>query len=173
MQILFTLSNISITAISREGKNAILMKYIPVSLYKQFIYKNIPQIFLNTIVVLTVVITIGILAPSISFGHLFLTFVIGMIINIINSFLMVIVDLKRPNLNWDSEYIVMKQNNNKLFQYVTTVGIILFVSYISKVCEGINLNIAMMATGIIFAVILIILDKYVKMNIVRLFKNIN
>lgn len=173
IQLLFTLSNISITAISREGKNAILMKYIPVPLYKQFIYKNIPQILVNTIIILTVIITIHFLAPAIAWGYLIITFIIAMLMNIINSFLMVITDLKRPNLNWDSEYTVMKQNNNKLFQYVLTIAIIVILSYISKVCVSFNFNISLMAIMIIFAVILIIIDKYVKINIVSLFKNIN
>ena len=35
---------VSITAISRDGSNAVFMKYIPVSLYKQYIYKTIPNI---------------------------------------------------------------------------------------------------------------------------------
>ena len=175
IQVLFTLSNISITAISREGKNAILMKYIPVQLYKQFIYKNIPQIMLNTVVILTVLITIHFLAPIVSFMHLAILLIIAMLINVLNSYLMVIADLKRPNLDWDSEYVVMKQNNNKLFQYVTTVCIVLFILYFAKVCNGINLNIniALISLMIIFAVILIIVDKYVKINSVKLFKNIN
>lgn len=173
IQLLFTLSNISITAISREGKNAILMKYIPVSLYKQFVYKNIPQIVLNTIIILTVLVTIYSLAPTIPIIYLLVLFVIAMLINIVNSYLMVIVDLKRPNLDWDSEAIVMKQNNNKLLQYITTIVIIVFLSYFSKVCVDINLNIALGVLMIIFAIVLIIIQKYVKMNAAKLFKNIN
>lgn len=173
IQLLFTLSNISITAISREGKNAMFMKYIPVSLYKQFIYKNVPQILINTLVVLTVIITVHFLVPTIALGHLAITFVIAMLMNFINSYLMVIVDLKKPNLNWDSEYIVMKQNNNKLFQYVFTIAVILILSYMSKVMININFNIALIAMIIIFTVILIIIDKYVKINIGKLFKNVN
>lgn len=37
------------TAISRDGQNAIFMKYIPISYYKQLIYKGIPNIFFGTI----------------------------------------------------------------------------------------------------------------------------
>lgn len=47
IQMIYTVGNISITTISREGKNAIVMKYIPVSLYKQFVWKNFPQILIN------------------------------------------------------------------------------------------------------------------------------
>ena len=48
---------ISITAISREGENAVFMKYIPVSLYKQYIYKCIPNIIMN---VVTIVICLAV-----------------------------------------------------------------------------------------------------------------
>ncbi len=47
---MFSISNISLTAISREGKNAIFSKYIPLDLYKQFLYKNVLQTILNIIV---------------------------------------------------------------------------------------------------------------------------
>ena len=40
LQILMSFYNISITAISRMGKNAIFLKYIPMELYKQCLLKN-------------------------------------------------------------------------------------------------------------------------------------
>ena len=46
---------ISITAISRDGENAVFMKYIPVSLYKQYMYKIIPNIIMN---IVTIIITV-------------------------------------------------------------------------------------------------------------------
>ena len=44
LQVLFSMSAISLTAISREGKSAIFLKYMPVDLYKQFLYKNVFKI---------------------------------------------------------------------------------------------------------------------------------
>ena len=48
-QVVGLLNNSSITAFSRDGKSAYINKSLPISLYKQFIYKNIPQIFINAI----------------------------------------------------------------------------------------------------------------------------
>ena len=44
---------------------------------------------------------------------------------------MLIVDLLKPKLDWDTEYAVLKQNNNKIFQYVFTVFIILLLIYLN------------------------------------------
>ena len=46
------------TAISRDGQNAIFMKYIPVPYYKQLIYKGIPNVVFGTITSLIVLIFI-------------------------------------------------------------------------------------------------------------------
>ena len=51
IQLVFSLSSISISAISREGKNAIFMKIIPIDFYKQFLYKSVPQIFISMILI--------------------------------------------------------------------------------------------------------------------------
>ena len=71
LQILFTMSNISITAISREGKNAIYMKYLPVNFYKQFIYKNILQIFVNNILIIIILILAKFIFPEFNLIYLF------------------------------------------------------------------------------------------------------
>ena len=51
IQIICTISNISITSISREGKGAFYMKFLPIDWYKQIIYKSIPQIFINFVLI--------------------------------------------------------------------------------------------------------------------------
>ena len=40
---------ISATAISRDGQNAVFMKYIPVPLMKQIDYKVVPNIVMTTL----------------------------------------------------------------------------------------------------------------------------
>ena len=50
IQVLCSMVSISITAISRQGSNAIFMKYIPIHLYKQFLLKNVPQLIVNMII---------------------------------------------------------------------------------------------------------------------------
>ncbi len=45
---------VSVTAVSRDGLNATFIKYVPVSLYKQFIYKAMPNMILSAVPILIV-----------------------------------------------------------------------------------------------------------------------
>ena len=173
IQIIFMLGNLSRTSISREGKNAIVMKYIPISLYKQFLWKNIPEILINTLAIIGMTVVIAINIPRISTLYYIAGIIIAMLLNIINSFLMLVVDLRRPNLNWITETSALKNNKNKLYQYATTIIIILILIYLIKILK--NVNIIMSLTIIIFSlfIILFIINKLIKNNINKLFKKIN
>jgi ABC-2 type transport system permease protein len=121
---------VSITAISREGKNATFIKYIPVPLYKQYIYKIIPNILMN---IFSTVIVLGIvryLLP-IPITDLIIVFAVSILMNISLSTLCLIMDLKRPKLQWNTEYAVVKQNMNLVFPMIfgtINIGIIIFVN---------------------------------------------
>lgn len=173
IQIMFMLGNLSRTSISREGKNAIVMKYIPISLYKQFLWKNIPEILINTFAIIGMTVVIDINIPRISILYYIAGIIIAMLLNIINSFLMIVVDLRRPNLNWITETSALKNNKNKLYQYATTIIIIVILIYLIKILK--NVNIIMSLTIIIFSlfIILFIINKLIKNNINKLFKKIN
>lgn len=172
IQVLFMMSPASLTAISREGKNAMFMKYIPISFYKQFIYKGIPQVFINTISIVVLLAIVHFAIPSISINYIFMMFILAMLLNIINSYSMLIVDLIRPKLEWDTEYAVLKQNNNKIFQYVFTVLFILLLIYLNKILYDNNLDISILVTGIIFTVIIVIITIFAKIKQKKLFEKI-
>lgn len=172
MQLLFMTSTASLTAISREGKNAIVMKYIPVSFFKQFIYKGIPQILINTISIVVILGIVCYVMPSLSWKYIILIFILAMLLNIINSYSMLLIDLLRPKLDWDTEYAVLKQNNNKIFQYVFTVLIIVLLIYLYKVFENINLDISILFTGVVFMVIALLIIIFSKIKQNELFKRV-
>lgn len=172
LQVLFTLSNISLTAISREGKNAIFIKYIPIELYKQFLYKTIPQIAVNLIISIVVLSIIWYFVPTIEVLYLFLVFIISLFINLINSYLMVIVDLRRPNLDWDTEYSVVKKSDNKFFQYVVMIITVLFLIYIANIFKTTSVLVNLISEVIIFAIIFVIIDRAVKKWQNKLFNKI-
>lgn len=173
IQIIFTLGNLSITAISRDGKDATVMKYIPVPLYKQFIWKNIPQILINMIAITGTVVVFAINIQNISILYYFAVILIAMILNIINSFLMVVVDLKKPNLDWITETSPLKDNGNKLYQYVTTILIILLLIYFVRIFEDVSIKISIPSIIIILFVILFFINICIKKNIEKIFKKIN
>lgn len=173
IQVLFMISPASLTSISRDGKNAGFMKYIPISYFRQILYKGLPQIFINSI---SVIIIVGILYyafHSIGIVNVLLVFISSMILNALNSYSMIIVDLLNPKLEWDSEYEILKQNNNRYFQYAFTVIVILILVYLNKVLEGINLNLAIIITSIVFLFILIIELILIKIRENKLMKKIN
>lgn len=172
IQIIFTLSNLSITAISREGKNAMVMKYVPIPLYNQFLWKSIPQILINIIPIIGVVIILWRNVPKISIFYYVIGILIAMILNIINSFIMLIVNLRKPNLEWTTESSAIKDNGNKLYQYVTTIMIILLLTYLAQIFEKTNIRISLILIFVIFFIILFIIKKYIKNNINKLFEKV-
>ena len=159
------------TVISRDGQNAIFMKYIPISYYKQLIYKGIPNIFFGTITSTIVIAFIYILAkPSLLF--LLTVFIINLILLILQTLLMELVDLRKPKLEWTTEYAVVKQNLNLLWPVVLNlleIGIILIISILLNFTNY-------LLTAIILIVIHIIItyfvNKYMYKNQNELFNKI-
>lgn len=172
IQLIYTFSNLSMTSISREGKNAFVLKYIPVSLYKQFLWKSIPQIFFNMIAIIGMTVVVIKNIPPVSIWYYMATIIIAILLNIINSFIMLIIDLKRPNLNWITETSALKDNGNKLYQYVTTIIVILILGYFVKVFGEINIVISLSIIILFCLIILYLINIYVKKNINKLYKNI-
>ena len=150
---------ISITAISRDGENAVFMKYIPVSLYKQYLYKIIPNIIMN---IVTIIITLGMAEyllrlPAIT---LIALFIVATIMGILQSIAMIIVDLKRPKLNWDSEYAVAKQNLNLVFPVLLAmVNIVILVGCV-YLLKDINVYMGIGILGILYIAATVITNKY-------------
>ena len=172
LQCIFSLSSISLTAISREGKGAIFMKYIPISYYKQFLYKNVIQVVLNIFVSIVVLGIIYYYIPKIELIDIFLIFIISIFINLINSYLMLVVDSRKPYLNWNSEYSVVKRNDNKSFQYALTIVMILICMYLSNILKNVDVTLTLIIEIFIFMSLFIIIDRIIKNNSERLFNKI-
>ena len=150
---------ISITAISRDGENAVFMKYIPVSLYKQYMYKIIPNIIMN---IVTIIVTLGIAQYLLNLPIMTLIalFVVATIMGIFQSIVMIIVDLKRPKLNWDSEYAVAKQNLNLIFPMLLAMFNIAIMAGLVFLLKDINVYLGIGILGILYIVTTVITNKY-------------
>ena len=172
LQVMFSISNISLTAISRDGKDARVIKYIPIELYKQFKYKNIPQFMLNMLITIVVLCLIWYIIPSINVIYMIFIFAISTFINLINCYLMLIVDLRRPNLDWTTEEAVVKKSDNKLFQYALMIVNIVFLFYIATIFKEIKIINALIAELTIYAFIFVITDRCVKKWQRKLFNKI-
>ena len=154
---------ISITAISRDGENAVFIKYIPVPLYKQYIYKIIPNIIMN---IITIIITLAIAQYILNLPifTLILIFIIAIIMAILQSIIMIIIDLKRPKLNWDSEYAVAKQNFNLIFPMLLGMINIAIIIIANVILKNINIYVGLAILGIVYLVSTIITNKYLYTN---------
>ena len=150
---------ISITAISRDGENAVFMKYIPVSLYKQYMYKIIPNIIMN---IVTIIITLGMAEYLLNLPVITLIalFVVATIMGILQSIAMIIVDLKRPKLNWDSEYAVAKQNLNLVFPVLLAMLNIAIMVGLVFLLKDINVYLGIGILGILYIVVTVVTNKY-------------
>ena len=163
----------SITSFSREGKNAYIMKVLPIGLYKQFIYKNIPQIVLNIISSIVILIVINFQIPAIGIKYILILFVLSFLITIINSNILCLIDLLMPRLEWDAEYEILKNNKNKLLQYVLIIFNILFLVFINKLFEKHNFDISLEVFAGLLIFVLIIFNVIISKYKNKLFKKIN
>lgn len=147
---IYMFNYISVTAVSRDAANAMFMKYIPIDLHKQAKYKIIPSIILNMIPLIYVVTLIKILAPEILGITIIEIFIVGLLCNILISYMTIFIDLRRPKLHWTSEYSVVKQNMNMLYSSIFTLCVIAIIISISAYLENIHL------LSVILSVIVII-----------------
>ena len=172
VQFCFIFNNLSITVISRDRQEAMFMKYIPMPLYKQFIIKSIPHIILNVFTIIVTIIVIYINVEQISIYYYIMFFILSMLINILDSEIMLLIDCKKPDLNWINKEVVMKDNKKKIYKIVYTILIMIILKYFTKIFEHIKYQISIIFILIIFILLVIFLNIYIKKNINKIFKNI-
>ena len=149
---------IACTAISREGKNLFFTKYIPMSYTKQLIAKAaVGMIFDLVNIVFLIVLGIVMKAP-ISF--IILAVILSLMVIVASNLLGIILDLKKPKLNWDNEAAAVKQNFTSM--------IAMFGAMIIAVFNGILVfNLAwpfmqmFILEFVIFAVLIILALRYI------------
>lgn len=104
-------NGITSTAISREGKNLYIIKYIPVSYNTQITAKLLSGMIMSTIaIVMMLLVGIILIKPPtyLPVIILFLSLPAIAFISIVG----IIIDLNSPKLNWDNEVKAVKQNFN-------------------------------------------------------------
>ena len=105
---------VTTTAISREGQNLFICKYVPASYKDQLIAKVLSGVILSLSgYAVMLILAFVFLQPGLVLG---ICMIIVSIIGIIfSSMAGIFIDLKRPKLNWDNEQKAVKQNMNVLF----------------------------------------------------------
>ena len=163
---------ISATAVSRDGQNAVFMKYIPVPLMKQVDYKVIPNIVMTIFMNIFTIVMVEYLL-KLPVIYILLITIAGIMMGILQSYISIIVDLKKPKLEWSSEYAVVKQNMNLMWPAILgllniTVIIILLVVLGKFVSSYILITII----TIVYLLLTVAVRNYIQKNVNRLFEKI-
>lgn len=159
-QILYMTNFSSIIAVPRESKYAKLVKYLPIDLNKQFKFKLDIGIKINTVIAVFVSICNYVCTQKL--GVALMIFAILMLLNVIGEKFKLLTDLKKPKINWDSEYTMMKENTNVmyvLFYTLVVVGISIVVGNIIT-----NSILYLLLALVILTIINVIINRYVRIN---------
>lgn len=110
-------NSISTTAISREGKNLFILKYIPMRYKEQLMAKVLSAVVLGAVGMI-MVITLGIIILKIKLDIILLMFIVGSVAILFTSFIGIFIDLNFPKLNWDTEQEAVKRNFNVMISMI-------------------------------------------------------
>ncbi|WP_123053966.1 transporter [Clostridium sp. JN-1] len=120
---------ITCTAISREGHNIYILKYLPVSYKVQIMGKVLSGIILS-IVSMLVVIVVAMILIKLPIYLAVISLFISTLGIVFSCILGIIVDVNFPKLNWDNEAKAVKQNFNAFISMIIGVafaGILMFL----------------------------------------------
>lgn len=102
---------ISSTAISREGKNLYVSKYLPVN-YKAIINAKVMAGTIMGLAGILIGLTVVWILFSLPVYMVLMAFIISLPSAVFINYLGILLDLKFPKLNWDNEQKAVKQNIN-------------------------------------------------------------
>ncbi|HHU27817.1 TPA: hypothetical protein GXZ54_01510 [bacterium] len=123
------ISLVSSTAISREGKAAYFMKYIPMSPIKQInakIFIGIIIHLLLPVIALFATLVLGVI-DIFQFFYILIPLVL---LSVFLNYWGILLDIAKPKLNWDNETVAVKQNfNGVLFMIICYSLAIIFIAF--------------------------------------------
>lgn len=163
-------NGITSTAISREGSNIFVCKYLPVSYKTQIMAKVLSGVSLSAVGMLALLLTAVLFLPVPAYLLLLIVFV-GALGILFSSFTGILFDLAFPKLVWDNEQKAVKQNLNVVFNMLTSViiaGIPIFVS----IAMSLPLGLTFLLITALFSILDIILYVMISTLGVRLFERI-
>ena len=117
-----SMTMISSTAVSREGKNAFLIKTWPLSPVTQMRAKITIGTLITAVLLLLAFVALGIIA-QINPIYLLLSFIPLIILLVVANYVMLLVDAAHPFLDWENETAAVKQNKNGLWGMLICWGI--------------------------------------------------
>lgn len=164
-----SLNNISSTSITREGKNAHILKYLPIDYKTQIFAKALVAEMFNSIylvIFIVIAFIIGI-SPLI----ILLISILILLISIFISLTGVVIDLNRPKLTWDNETQAVKQNFNPYINFIlnAVIGSFMYLLTIAMLPTILTCVIVF----VVYTILIILIFQYINKNANKLFKRIN
>ncbi|MDA3845652.1 MAG: ABC transporter permease, partial [Vallitaleaceae bacterium] len=128
MLMMASLNAITPSALSREGKGAYVMKYLPVPLGKIVHAKILTGVIVS--IISSIIFSIGFIYMGLPINNVIIGFLLGLFGVYLISQTGIALDLLNPKLSWDNEQQAVKQNMNVLYNMIimllTAAGIIFF-----------------------------------------------
>ena len=167
------MSMIASSAISRDGKHAYINKYIPV---KPMTIIN-AKVFWGIIfgIVPCVLITIlGMVIGLMDIVDVILIMVPLFLYVVFTNYIGIIIDLKRPKLDWENETVAVKQNMNSMIFMLIDVVFTIAICALGAILLFINIPsfVASIILSLIFLVLCVIIYKLMDNKDIEIFKNI-
>ena len=166
--IFFMMNFCSIIGVSKEGKSSILLKTIPMGLYKQF---NLRIIIGRTINMFsTIIITIAYGFATKNIFATFLIFAILVLMDGLGEKAKLLIDLEKPKINWDNEYTMMKEHTNVMYVLFYTLAMLGMIVAIAFVINSVSTYLIIML--VIYFVANIVTNNYIKNNKEKIFSKV-
>ncbi|MFN3411013.1 MAG: hypothetical protein ACK4YF_02505 [Exilispira sp.] len=141
-------TNITSTAISREGKNFSILKTIPLRTKDYIFSKLFHGIFYNILSSLFISILLFIVT-KINFVAIFFIILISILSSILFHIISLYFDISRPRLNWDNSIVAVKQNFNAVYSIFFAMGYSTILFFQTKYIFEINSNFFIKYSGLL------------------------
>lgn len=167
-QFLYMMNFNSSIAISKDSKNAKLIKYLPIDLYKQFKYKLTLGTIINSLTAIILSICSYILCKNIE-NTIFILITL-LLLSHIGEMIKLLIDLRNPKTTWTSEFTMMKENTNVmyiLFYTIIIVGVQIGLAFLVK-----NYNIYRIIVLIVAIIVDLLFKCYIKYHKNKIFENV-
>ncbi|MGN1330036.1 MAG: hypothetical protein ACI4VN_01700 [Clostridia bacterium] len=167
-QVFFMMNFCSIIGISKDSKTAILTKTLPMELNNQFDIKT--KIGKRINLLSTVIVTFAYYYTVQNINASIIVFSILYLMNSIGENIKLLIDIKKPQINWNSEYTMMKQNTNVMNVLFYTLAVLMGLFVISKIIR--KANIFLVTLLIISLVAYLAIKNYINKNQNKIFRKI-
>jgi ABC-2 type transport system permease protein len=125
-------NGITASAISREGANIFVCKYLPLSYKTQIMAKVLSGMSMGAVGTLSMVLTAVVFIP-VPIYLILLSIIVSVLGITFSSFTGILLDLNYPKLIWDNEQKAVKQNFNVILNMLASIivaGLPIFISIV-------------------------------------------